>query len=202
MPPSYREELISQIPALQLLMAMGWQYLTPAEALERRGGKKGAVVLTGVLEPWLAEHNSITHKGQHYAFSEANIREALRRLVDQPYDGLLPANERVYELLTLGISLPQTISGDSRSYSLRYIDWADPRNNVYQVADEFIVERSRSHLTRRPDIVLFVNGIPLAVVECKRPDLDKGGQKAVDEAISQMLASSSSTMSSCTSCAT
>ena len=45
--PSYREELISQIPALQLLMAMGWQYLTPAEALALRGGKKGAVVPHG-----------------------------------------------------------------------------------------------------------------------------------------------------------
>lgn len=185
--PSYREELISQIPALQLLMAMGWEYLTPVEALALRGGKKSAVVLTGVLEPWLAGHNSITHKGQRYAFSEGNIREALLRLVDIPPGGLLPANEHLYELLTLGISLPQTIGGDARSYSLHYIDWAEPWNNVYHVADEFIVERSRSHLTRRPDIVLFVNGIPLAVIECKRPDLDKGGEKAVVEAISQML---------------
>ena len=47
-PPSFREELISQIPALRLLMAMGYQYLTPDEALSLRGGKKGNVILEGV----------------------------------------------------------------------------------------------------------------------------------------------------------
>lgn len=39
------------------------------------------------------------------------------------------------------------------------------------IADEFEVERTASHETRRPDNVLFVNGIPLVVIECKRPDL-------------------------------
>ena len=59
---------------------------------------------------------------------------------------------------------------------------------MYHVADEFVVERSRSRDTRRPDIVLFVNGIPLVVIEYKRPDLERsGGEKAVAEAISQML---------------
>jgi type I restriction enzyme, R subunit len=50
-----------------------------------------------------------------------------------------------------------------------------------------VVEKRGSHETRRPDLVLFVNGIPLVVVECKRPDLEQGGEKAVAEAISQML---------------
>ncbi len=52
---------------------------------------------------------------------------------------------------------------------------------------KFSVERRRSRETQRPDIVLFVNGIPLVVIECKRPDLDKGGDKAVTEAITQMI---------------
>ncbi len=55
------------------------------------------------------------------------------------------------------------------------------------MSDKFSVERRRSRETRRPDIVLFVNGIPLVVIECKRPDLDKGGDKAVTEAITQMI---------------
>ena len=64
----------------------------------------------------------------------------------------------------------QSIDGNKKSYTVRYIDWEHPENNVYHVADEFEVERTASHETRRPDIVLFVNGIPLAVIECKRPD--------------------------------
>ncbi len=67
-----------------------------------------------------------------------------------------------------------------------YIDWNPETfltNNVFHVTEEFEVERTASHETRRPDIVLFVNGIPLAVIECKRPDL----KDPIDEAISQNL---------------
>jgi len=56
---SYRELTASQLPALRLLMAMGWQYLTPSEALALRGGKRSAVILDGVLSEWLRTHNHI-----------------------------------------------------------------------------------------------------------------------------------------------
>jgi len=80
--------------------------------------------------------------------------------------GMIPASEVVYELLTLGTSAEQVIGQDRRSFSLKYIDWAHPEQNVYQVTDEFTVERRGSYNTYRPDIVLFVNGIPLVVIEC------------------------------------
>ena len=100
--PSFREQLISQIPALQLLMGLGHRYLAPDEALALRGGNLRNVVLTDVLEPWLAQHNAITFKGRCHPFSQANIRQAIRRLTEEPLEqGLIPANERVYELLTL-----------------------------------------------------------------------------------------------------
>ena len=175
----YLEEISSQIPALQLLINMGWQYLTPEEALALRGDKEKNVVLTGILEPWLREHNAIDFKGQRYAFSDANLREAVERLVDDPFQSLMLSNARIYELLTLGTSLTQGIDGDRKSFSLHYIDWQHPEKNVYHVSDEFAVEKRGSHSTRRPDIVLFVNGIPLAVIECKRagqgPPRRKGG---------------------------
>ncbi|MHB1317674.1 MAG: type I restriction endonuclease subunit R [Anaerolineae bacterium] len=189
---SFREELISQIPALHLLMALGYTYLTPEEALELRGNSERQVLLEGVLAPWLREHNAIEgagrHAGERVPFSEGNIQAAIRRLRDEPMaNGLIAANERVYELLTLGTSLAQTLGDDTRSYTLHYIDWQHPERNVYHVSDEFPVQRAGRHDTRRPDIVLFVNGIPLAVVECKRPDLTVGDKKAVQQGISQML---------------
>jgi type I site-specific restriction-modification system R (restriction) subunit len=66
---------------------------------------------------------------------------------------------------------------------LHYIDWQHPENNVYHVCDEFVLERRNRKQTRRPDIVLFVNGIPLLVIECKRPD----SRDAAEEGISQHL---------------
>jgi type I restriction enzyme, R subunit len=187
--PSFREELISQIPALQLLMTkeMGYTYLNPNQALATHGGKLSNVLLDTILEEQLRKLNRIHYKGRAYPFSDANIKEAIRKLKNEPYDGLLRTSEKIYDLLTLGTSLQQEIEGDRRSFDLRYIDWKHPANNIFHVSDEFSVERRRSSETRRPDILLFVNGIPLVVIECKRPDLEKGGDKAVFEAITQMI---------------
>src|SRR5262249_753756 len=109
--------------------------------------------------------------------------EAVEALKLPLHEGLIRTNEKLYDLLTLGKSLPQSIQGDTKSFTLRYIDWGDPRNNVYHVAEEFAVERTGSHEVRRPDIVLRVNGIPLTVIECKRPDIDQ----AIEEAVSQQI---------------
>ncbi|MBZ0316058.1 MAG: HsdR family type I site-specific deoxyribonuclease [Anaerolineae bacterium] len=187
--PSYLEDHISQIPALRLLMAMGWQYLPPAEVNGLRGGKTSNVILEGVLLDWLRANNRIQHKGQVADFSEANLSQVLRTLKDTPlHQGLIPASEEIYELLTLGMSVGQGVAGDQRHFDVKLIDWANPANNVYQVTDEFEVERRGSYRTRRPDIVLFVNGIPLVVIECKRPDKqNSAGEKSVYEAVSQML---------------
>ena len=83
--------------------------------------------------------------------------------------------------MTLGMALEQTIEGDCKSFTLNYIDWRNPENNVFHVTAEFAVERTRSNETRRPDIVLFVNGIPFAVIECKSPKVE------VEQAVSQMI---------------
>ena len=126
---AFREELISQIPALQLLMALGYRYLTPDEALAQRGGRLSNVILDDSLQERLQLLNWIEVKGARYTFSASNIQQAIETLKGEMYDGLVSTNERLYELLTLGTSLRQTIKGDTKSYSLRYIDWQNPANN-------------------------------------------------------------------------
>ena len=158
--PSFKEEYISQIPALQLLKQVGFTYLPPEEALRLRGGKLRNVVLTDVLRAWLIANNEIRVKGQRHAFTAANLDLAIQQLTDEPYDNLLHTNEKLYERLTLGISLKQTIEGDSKSYGVRYIDWKHPERNVYHVTDEFVVERTRSLQTRRPRYCLFCQRYP------------------------------------------
>ncbi|MCC6972493.1 MAG: type I restriction endonuclease subunit R [Anaerolineae bacterium] len=180
----YAELISSHLPALRLLTGMGWQYLPPAEVNALRGGRRDAVILEGVLREWLGTHNAIRYQGQRLPFSEANLTEALRRLKHlDPTRGLIPASLEVYELLTLGTSLEQTLNGDRRSFSLHYIDWEQPTNNLYHITDEFSVEMQGSRQTRRPDIILFVNGIPLVVIECKRADLED----PLGQAVSQMI---------------
>ena len=177
----FNEKYLSQIPALQLLINLGFTYLPPQEAQRARGGKLGNVLFEEILREQLKKINRIQHKGQQFLFSEENIQTAIQRLKNVKYDGLLKTNEAVYDLLTLGIALEQNIEGDNRSFTLNYIDWKTPANNSFHVTAELPVERTRSHETARPDIVLFVNGIPFVVIECKSPKVE------VDQAVSQTI---------------
>ena len=177
----FLEDIISHLPALQVLCNLGYQYLTPSEVNTLRDQRKGQVLLKPILEQQLKKLNQIEYKGQTVSFSDANIKEAIDALDVPLNDGFVKANETVYELLTLGTSLPQTIDGDKRSFTLQYIDWKNPANNVFHVTDEYEVERRGTHNHCRPDIVLFVNGIPLAVIECKRPDLKTPMKDAIEQ---------------------
>ncbi|HOW49302.1 MAG TPA: type I restriction endonuclease, partial [Rubrivivax sp.] len=150
----FDEKRLSQVPALQLLVNLGYTYLTPAQALAARGGKPGQVLLEEVLRQRLKRNNRIQARGQTFLFSEENVQTAIQRLKNLRYDGLLRTNEAVYDLLTLGVALEQSIEGDSKSHTLHYIDWKNPANNDYHVTAEFTVERTRSTETCRPDIVL------------------------------------------------
>ncbi len=180
--PSFREEHISQIPALQLLMKMGYKYLTPDEALAARGGRSSNVLLEGIMKEHLAQANRIQYKGKEFAFSEANINTAILALRDLPIqDGYIQANIAFYDLVTLGKSLDQAVLGDKKSFTFHYIDWKRPENNVYHVTEEYSVLRTNRNDTYRPDIVLFINGIPVAVIECKSPQIKDPIDKSLEQ---------------------
>jgi len=175
------EKQLSQIPALQLLIGLGFDFLTPAEALRERQDRTSNVLLENILRNQLKEINRIRYKGSEYLFSEENIQSAIQKLKNIKYDGLLKTNEAIYDLITLGTALEQTIEGDSKSFNMNYIDWRNPGRNKFHVTVEYSVERSRSTETARPDIVLFVNGIPFCVIECKAPQVE------VEQAVSQSI---------------
>jgi type I restriction enzyme R subunit len=182
--PSFKEDHISQIPALQFLQNLGYTYLTPEEALEMRGGKTTGVLLESILRKQLTIINSIRYKNKEYPYTDSNISSGIQALKNAPLqEGLIAANEFIYDLLTLGLSLEQTIDGDKKSYTLQYINWKEWDKNVFHVTEEFSVMRSTSRETYRPDIVLFINGIPLVIIECKRPD----HKDNITQAISQHL---------------
>jgi type I restriction enzyme R subunit len=109
------------------------------------------------------------------------VQSAIQKLKNIKYDGLLKTNEAIYDLITLGTAMEQTIEGDSKSFTMNYIDWRNPSRNAFHVTVEYSVERSRSTETVRPDIVLFVNGIPFCVIECKAPQIE------VEQAVSQSI---------------
>lgn len=187
--PSFKEDHISQIPALQLLQKLGYRYLSPAEADTLRGGKTSNVLLDDVLRKQLKEINSekrISSTKSTY-ISDANIENGIRALKELPMnEGYIAACETLYNLITLGKTFEQSFDGDKKSITLQYIDWKPETfltNNVFHVTEEYAVMRSTSKEHYRPDLVLFINGIPLCIIECKRPDM----KEPLVQAISQHL---------------
>ncbi|MDP5048612.1 MAG: HsdR family type I site-specific deoxyribonuclease [Saprospiraceae bacterium] len=184
--PSFKEDHISQIPALQMLVNLGYTYLSPAEAERQRGGKTSNVLLEDVLRKQLKKINAektISSTKSTY-ISDANIENGIQILKNLPMnEGYIAASEKAYNLLTLGQALEQSVDGDKKSFTLQYIDWKNISNNVFHVTEEFSVMRSTRKEHYRPDLVLFVNGIPLCIIECKRPDI----KKPLKQAISQHL---------------
>lgn len=179
--PSFKEDHISQIPALQMLMKSGYTYLSPEEAMSLRGGKTTNVLLEGVLRKQLKEINSIkVSSGKTAIFSDANIENGIHSLKDIPMnEGYISACETAYNLITLGKAMEQNIDGDKKSFTLQYIDWQNIENNTFHVSEEYSVMRSTKKEHYRPDLVLFVNGIPLCIIECKRPDIKEPVSKAI-----------------------
>ena len=181
--PSTLESVESQLPAIQQLINLGFQYLSPKEAQRQRDGRLNNCFLDDILTEQLRTLNRIETIHGSYAFTESAIQECVQSLKDLRPEGLVATNEKAYDLLCLGRAVEQTIDGRKSSYTVRYIDWDQPGRNVFHVAAEFSVERSKTKETRRPDIVCFVNGIPFAVIEAKAPDPKIG----VEQAISQHL---------------
>ena len=173
----------SQVPALQLLVALSFKPLSQEEALRLRSGRLRNVVLDEILEKQLQQLNRYSYRGKEYEFDLEDTHEAIRRLKPTPdrLKGLRGTNQEIYDTLILGTTITKSIDGDSKSYSFRYIDWETPENNVFHVTAEFAVERTASTQARRCDIVAFVNGIPFLVIENKRPteSLKKAGSQLI-----------------------
>ena len=177
---AYLERNVSQQPALELLQSMGYIYISPEDcALQRGGGYH--VLLKDILRGQLRRLNRYVFAGAENEFSAVNIERAIEDLDEPLTDGLVRTSEKIYDALLLGKSYPEIVGeGKTLSFNLKYIDWEHPENNLFHVTEEFAVDSRDKLHNARPDIVLFVNGIPFAVIECKAPHIP------VDRAVEQM----------------
>jgi len=180
-PFDYNEQNISQKPAMEVLHSLGYDIITPKDAEAMRGNLYN-VHLIPILKKQLEKLNTFEYKGKELKFSNKNIEQAIKDIDESLTNGLVKTNEKIYDSLMLGRSYEETLSdGAKRSFTLKFIDWENPENNVFHIVEEFSVERENAKDHARPDIVLFVNGIPLAVIECKKSSI------SIKQGISQMI---------------
>ena len=171
-PAGWNEQDLAETPAVALLQSLGYTFVPP-EDLERERASLKETVLTGRLavalkrlNPWL---------------SDTNVARAVKAVTRVPAAGLAEANQALHTSLTYGIALEQDRGDGRKSHTVRFLDFDDPGRNEWIVTRQYKVLGSKKHVV--PDVVAFVNGLPLAVVECKSPTI---GDAWKAEAVKQL----------------
>ena len=188
--PNSREQYSAHLPALHMLCNLGWNFLTTAQALTLRGSTREVLLKPRLIE--VLQTRRYEYKGQWYPLSPSGIDQIVRELSALSLaEGLMPANERLYGKLALGITVTEFMpDGKKHQPTIAVIDWADATANRWDVTEELEVLAAQGTHHRTPDVVAYVNGIPLVVIEAKRPESGGGSHPAkamVTEGISQHL---------------
>ncbi|MEZ9235550.1 type I restriction endonuclease subunit R [Shewanella sp. 10N.286.52.A9] len=195
---NFKEEFSSKIPALTLLTNLGYQFIPPSECEALRGNpslttksaadKKSThqVVLMPIMRKFLAKQ-TFPFAGKQHKLTDAAIDKVMHELNPAMNLGLKAANEKLYNAMMYGVSVTEFVDGKKASPTIQLIDWHNIDNNQFHFTEELVVQNAEGTGNRIPDIVCFVNGLPLVVIEAKRPDSNKEGKSTNAEAISQQI---------------
>ena len=166
------EQGLAEGPAIDLLRSVNYTYISADVLKGEREGMKEAVLENRLavalkrLNPWL---------------SDPNVAQAIRRVTQVSAVSLAEANQTVYTSLTYGVALEQDRGDGRKSHTVRFLDFDEPERNDWIITRQYRVRGAKKDIV--PDIVVFVNGLPLVVIECKSPtvgDIWKG------EAVAQL----------------
>jgi type I restriction enzyme, R subunit len=165
-------------PLIDQLAGMGWRHLegAPPESVKptdpARSGRAAfsEVFLTGRLRQQIYTLNR--DKGGRPWLDQQRLDQAVSALTRVAGSSLLESNQLATELILNGLTVDGLPDWDGgRDQRVRYVDWEQPLRNDFVVVSQFRVDipgtQGRRCIT--PDEVLFVNGIPLALIECKKP---------------------------------
>ena len=163
---------LAENPAVNLLESLEYCYVSSEDLESEREGSKETILIRRLtaalkrLNPWL---------------SAANVTRAVKAVTQVSAASLAEANESLYTSITYGIALEQDRGDGRKSHTVKFLDFDRPERNDWLVTRQFKVLGSKRHII--PDIVVFVNGLPLAVIECKSPTI---GDSWKAEAVQQL----------------
>lgn len=148
-------------PAISQLQTLGWEYVSGA-ALAPESGERAYykdVVLVNRLEAAIRRINPW--------ISEENLRKVMRDITHPLVATLMEANHLIYQTLINYQSVEQDLGKGRKGQTVKLVDFDNPDNNEFLCTNQFKVEGVNQNII--PDIICFVNGLPLAVIECKSP---------------------------------
>ena len=163
-----------EFPAIEQLQSLGWTYvrgedLSPETSSERSSFKEV------VLEQRLS--NNI--KRINPWISEQNLHKVVKDLTKTQYTNLIEANQSIWVTLNECVSVMQDLGKGNKGQTVHIIDFENPENNEFLCTNQFKVSGINQNII--PDIILFVNGLPLAVIECKSPYITNPMEAGIDQ---------------------
>jgi len=172
------ESSIEQL-ALNLFQSLGWEYVfgpdiaPDAEKINSGVTKRKSfedVLLIDILEKNLKRINP--------QIPNDAINDAIKTISDVPnqFPNLMSNNEAFHRILTEGIPVTYRKNGEEKGDIVKILDFENPENNEFHAINQFTV--IENHINKRPDIVLFVNVIPLVVIELKNPAIENATIKS------------------------
>lgn len=132
--------------------------IAPGESLEERKDFSD-VILVGRLRSKLMELNP--------KVPESGIDEAIRKILLSEITNPILQNKACHKILTDGVDVEYQTKDGSKANNVRVIDFENPLNNEFMAINQFTIIENKNN--RRPDIIIFVNGLPLSVIELKNP---------------------------------
>jgi type I restriction enzyme R subunit len=156
------EQKLVEAPALDQLKGLGWSHLDGTTLVPEKSNHRSSlkdVVLTPNLEQAIQRINPW--------ISEDNLRKVVREVTLIQTSTLMESNKWFWERVTQYFSVDQDLGSGRRGQTLKLIDFDHPENNEFLCVDQFKIQGPTQNII--PDILLFVNGLPLGVIECKSP---------------------------------
>lgn len=160
------ELTLVEIPAVEYLTSLGYDYIDGDKLIAEYGERDslGEVILSKRMKTSLKKLNPW--------ISDDNVNKVIRRIsrAESLGTGLLEINEKIYDyIVNLQLTVDQVIDGRKETKTVKLIEFDKDKidNNEFLVARQFVVKGPQE--TIRPDIVIFINGMPIAVLECKSP---------------------------------
>lgn len=171
-------------PLIDQLVGLGWTH-TPGDLADPTATLRASFAEV-LLEPDLRDALARINPGPDGEswLDEPRIAQAIAALQRHGARKVMEANQAVTERLQSGTAVEGLPGWDGgRSRTLHYLDWNHPERNTFRVVSQFRLDEpgGQAHRFLVPDLVLFVNGIPLVVVECKSPYVPEPIAAAIDQ---------------------
>ncbi|PGH84096.1 DEAD/DEAH box helicase [Bacillus thuringiensis] len=169
----WNEKQLVENRMIEQLQELDYEHLH-GPSLDSERESRGEIVLKQRLKKAISQLNPW--------LSDNNLAKVMRSITHIESTSLMEANQKFHEIIVNMISVQQDLGKGKKNQTIKFIDFEKPENNEFLVVDQFTISNAQGNI--RPDLIIFINGLPLIIIECKSPMLPPDEQ--IGEGVRQL----------------